>query len=210
MNEVKETQPTPEQRVSKVVSQADALFVREGMPRVPGQRGMICGLAADVITRVATKDGGLESNGYNLRNVHKQMGIANKYDAFQHEFNLLRAGPEPYLVDIAFCQFLDPKTGEIRQSSRESTYIPYADNSLAQQLLDKGYFLLTDEALRDYLNMSSVAQDKSYIQTATLERLLAVDPKLVIHPPDHDDAVLDRYLEGEAVWPWMNSDADKK
>lgn len=207
MSEVppKETRLTPEQRVAAVVSQADALFVRKGMPRVPGERRSICGLAADVFTRVAEREGGLESNGYDLRNVHEQMGVADKYDTFQHEPNILRAGSQLFMVDIAFCQFLDPKTGEIKQG-RFNTHVPYADNPLAQELLGKGYFPLTDELLRDYLNISSASPDKSYIQSATVERLLSIDPKLIIRPRDHDDVTLDRYLEGAAVWPWMSSE----
>lgn len=205
MSEVppKETRLTPEQRVAAVVSQADVLFVREGMPRVPGERRMICGLAADVVTRVTEREGELESNGYDLRNVHEQMGVVNKYDVFQHESNILRAGSQLFMVDIAFCQFLDPNTGEIRQGLL-NTNITFADNPLAQELLNKGYFPLTDESLRDYLNISSASPDKSYIQTATLDRLLSVDPKLIIRLPDHD-ATLDRYLAGAAVWPWMSS-----
>lgn len=201
----KETNLTPEQRVVAVVSQADALFVREGMPRVPGQRGMICGLAVDVVTRVASRAGELESNGYDLRNVHEQMGVADKQDVFQHEFNILRAGTQLFLVDIAFCEFLDPKTGEIRQG-RYKTGILYADNPLAQELISKGYFLMTDESLRGYLNISSASPDKSYIQAATLERFLSKDPKLITRLPDHNDATLDRYLEGTPVFPWLASD----
>lgn len=207
MSEVppKETRLTPEQRVAEVVSQADALFVREGMPRVPGERHMICGLAADVVTRVASKEVGLESNGYDLRSVHEQMGGSNIYDVFRHEFNILRASPQLYLVDIAFCQFLDPNTKEIRQSPH-NTNISFADNPLAKELLSKGFFPLTDESLRDYLNITSASPDKSYIQTATLEKLLSVDPTLIIRPPDHNDATLDRYLEGEIMFPWLDSD----
>lgn len=199
----KETR-TPEQIVAAAVSQADALFVREGMPRIPGGRGMICGLVADVVNRVAEREGGIESNGYDLRNIHEQMGVADKYGTFQHEPNILRVGSQLFVVDISFCQFLDPQTGEIRQG-RFNTRIPYADNLLAQELLSKGYFPLTDESLRDYLNISSASPDRSYIQTATLGKLLSVDPKLIIRPPDHEDAVLDRYLERVVIFPWLNS-----
>lgn len=198
VGEVREVEVTPEQKVADVVAQADALFVRREMPNAPGERQMICGFASDVVTRTARREG-LEANKYQLLWIHRELGMPSKHEAFQHGMNVIKAGDQLYLVDISFCQFMDPETGEIRQA-QYGTGIQYKGNPLAQELLTKGYFRLTDQSLRDYLIVSSATEDKSYIKDATVGKLLAIDPRRIISPPDHDDSYMDRYLDG-ATWP---------
>lgn len=192
----KEIQLTPEQRVSGAVSQVEALFARREIPRAAGERAMMCGFSAEITTRAARREG-LEADKYQLMYLHRELGIPDMNDALQHGMNVVRAGDEAFLVDISFTQFMDPETGEISQGRGFNIPLKYADNPLAQELINKGYFKLTDESLRAYLDMSSRSPDKSYIQAATLSKLLSIDPKSASTNTDHSDTYLDRLLNGE-------------
>ena len=191
-----ETQLTPEQRVSGAVSQVEALFARREIPRAPGERAMMCGFSAEITTRAARRQG-LEADKYQLMFLHRELGIPNMNDALQHGMNIVRSGDESYVVDISFTQFTNPETGEINQGLGHNVPIKWADNPLAQELIKKGYFKLTDKSLRAYLDISSKSADKSYIQTATVGKLFSIDSKLATQPSNHSDAYLDRLLDGE-------------
>lgn len=192
----KETQLTPEQRVLGVVSRVEALFTRREIPRAPGERAMMCGFSSEITVRAASREG-LSAEKHQLMDLHRELGIPDMNDALQHGMNIVRAGDEAYIIDISFTQFLNPETGEINQQASHHIPIKWADNPLAQELIKKGYFKLTDESLRSYLDISSRSADKSYIQAATVERLLSIDPKSVATSTDHSDIYLDKLLDGE-------------
>ncbi len=191
-----EKQLTPEQKVLGVISQVEALFTRRQIPRVPGERRMMCGFSADIINRAARKQG-LEADKYQLMLLHRELGIPDMNDALQHGMNIVRVDDAAYIVDISFTQFFNPETGEINQGPGYLIPIRWANDLLAQELISKGYFKLTDESLRAYLDISSRSADKNYIKVATVGELLSIDRGLVTAPTDHSDAYLDRLLDGE-------------
>ncbi len=193
----KEAPLTPEQRIAEVVSRADSVFIRRGMPREPDERQMICGMASDLVSRAADRKG-LRNHKYQLRGIHKALGISDPENALRHGMNIVWIEDEAYLIDISFVQFMDPKTGTINQGEDDwrGTGIKYAENPLAQELIKKGYFKLSDETLREYLNISSEASDKSHIQSATVEKLQSLNPKVIVRNFEHEIPYMDKLLDG--------------
>ena len=110
-------------------------------------------------------------------------------DGFEYRFPLISHTREFLVLQCSEEFFTASKSGKKLLSEDGS-----------QELLRKGYFKLTDESLRGYLDISSASSDKTYIQNASVEKLLTVDPSKMIQELDHDESYLDRYLDG-ATWP---------
>lgn len=193
---INEKGTTPEIEVNKVVERADAVFQKAGKPRSPGKREMVCGLASDLVQRAAERYG-IDCQCYQLRRVHRQLGSQEWFkDAFQHAFNIIRIGQDLYLADISFCQFIDPASEKISQNPIE-TDIRYQDSLVARELLGRGFFILNDQSLKDYLNISLAgSSDRKYFEEVTVDRLLSLDPKLITVANEHDPSRLDDYLDG--------------
>ncbi len=185
---------TPEIVLSRIIAEAEAIFERRGVPREFGKRGNFCGFASDLVKRAAERGGIETTQTRQLLSVHREFGNTDDRSALQHAFNTLKIGENAYLVDLSFCQFVDPKTGEIRQANIKGGGSA-EDYPQLSQLMRNGFIVLTDGSLREYLKMTTSATDKSYIDSATVDKLLA--QKSLEY--DHDEEELDEFLDGTRI-----------
>ena len=190
----------PDKAIRGIIEEVDKALGPED-PREPGKRVGACGLAADLVKRSAERHGA-SAQTYQLLDVHRIFG-GNRDDAFQHGFNVLSVGDQRYLVDESFVQFIDPATQRMYQGFglEGQPELPISgtlsEHPVAEALLKEGYVLLTDETLREYLRASSTAGDKSYIDQASVERLVSDSTPRI--PYDHTTSWLDQRLAGEPV-----------
>ncbi len=171
-----------------------------GEPREPGRRFGACGLASDLVRRSAELQG-ISAETRQLLYVHRDLG--GMENAFQHGFNILSIGGKRLLVDVSFVQFIDPQTQEIYQGintegrPRHPISGKLDEHPVAQSLLRDGYAELNDDSFKEYLRVTTSAVDKSYIEAATVEKLIA-DPSSIM-PYDHTLVWLDQRLGRSSV-----------
>jgi hypothetical protein len=101
-------------------------------------------------------------------------------NAFQHGFNIITVGNQSYLVDLTFPQFLGD-SGTIQWGPKDRGYQNYSsgvsnENPLAQELVTHGFVPLTDANLQEYLRITSLAEDRSYVANMNVELLREITP----------------------------------
>lgn len=186
---------SPEALISRIISPADAVFDRFGQPREAGKRFGACGFSSDLVRRSAEKTA-VTCDNRQLISLHEALGATVGSATFQHAINILQTDGGPYLIDISFCQFVQPETGDIEQGT-DLRSGNIKDHPLGRELIEKGFLPLTDETLQEYLRMTTKTPDADYIKSASVEKLLN-NPSSVIGY-DHDIEELDKYLEGKTV-----------
>lgn len=138
--------------IDDVVAQVDKVLARTGSPQGLGCRGGACGLASD-LTRFVAQESEMSAQAFQVQQLNVTRGILPQ-QSFQHGFAVVTdIEGTSYLVDPTFSQFMNPVTGLIEQPPVSSGI--QIGNPLAQTLLGKGYIELTDETLRQYLNLTT-------------------------------------------------------
>lgn len=159
--------------VLALILDVDDRMASDGHPRIAGQRRGDCGNATTDLAKRGLELG-LHIPRVSVTSVHRLFGakeweVGRLDRAFGHYFNVSDTG---LLIDLTFCQFIDPQTEEIRQHFGHSSGV-LNQSPVAQALLRDGHVALTDENLRDYLRITSAATDKDYIARATVAELSA-------------------------------------
>ncbi len=164
---------TPEQKLSGIVRRAEAAVAKEsGTPRAPGNRTGGCTFAPDIVDRLIDplklQGENIASKTIQINDVHKRAGNFKKdgkidvSNGFQHAVSVISVDGEKFLVDLTFCQYMNPdgfiSSGIVRNGIKN-------DNPLAQELLTNGYIRLTNESLQEYLLLTSSVADSSTQQT---------------------------------------------
>lgn len=188
-----EQEAAPEKYIGELVARAEKPYESLGAARKPGERFGVCGVTSDLVRR-SGENAGFDVKSFQIANVHKALGVASDSEAFTHGFNVVSVDGAPFLVDISFCQFIDPQTGEIHQFNAVKTGVKYGESPVAKELLEKGYVELNDETYREYLRITSSSSDKRYIQNATVENLVSPTSGLTIDY-DHSLKWLDKSLD---------------
>lgn len=151
-----------------------------------------CNFVPDAVTYCAIQDG--KENGYQVQSLNyltkdlhrvaagvvpdrNSEDYAKFYqDTFAHQFNVLVIKGKPFLVDLTFSQFVGPN-GNIWYGAKGIDTDISNDHPLAQQLLHAGFAPLTNENLQDYLRMTTISEDKSYIGNVTTDLFTEVQPR---------------------------------
>jgi hypothetical protein len=147
-----------------------------------------CNSVPDILAGIAADEH--ERNGlqaevklFQLENLHTAAGGFG-LEAFRHGFNTINISDQSFLVDLTFGQFLGtsgnleagPKMGgKFADMKRLSSGAPN-DTPFVQEIIAKGYVPLTDDNLREYVRITSMAKDKSYSENVTTELLDIVRP----------------------------------
>jgi len=168
--------------VVDVARQTENLFLQSGLPNEPRTRGQCCGVGAEIENhlfhfhnkdiRRDIGDGG-ESFVVMLWRIHAasrnidqdalQQNLLNtgmrpetQLGVFHHTLCVYKKDERAYVLDRAFCQFVNPKDLSLDDGLAEGGPNDYASGSSASaspvdQLLKLGYFELTEKTARDFL-----------------------------------------------------------
>ncbi len=193
-----EVAKTPETSVIEVINDVEVILKPAGHLREAGSRMSICGIATDLVARAA-ENRGVKAEKYQMHDVY--LGFGGKVEnSTRHEFDTVAIGGKNFLVDESFCQFIDPKTGDVGDVNLEEGRQVFevegnlATSPLASALLDTGYVELTDEVLREYLRLLCGVVDDMDISVQGLK---------IIEPLEYDHTAeeLDGLLRGQISFP---------
>lgn len=167
--------------VTTVANQTENLFLQSGLPNKPRARGECCGVGAEIenhLFHFSDKDtirdaGNGESFVAMVWHVHAasrnldqdalQQNLLNtglrpetQLGVFHHTLCIYKQGGRAYILDRTFCQFVNPKDLSLDDGTAEGGPNDYASGSSAStspvgQLLEQGYFELTEKNARDFL-----------------------------------------------------------
>jgi hypothetical protein len=178
---------SPEAPIGEIIQEVDRVFDKAGDPRVAGGRKGVCNLAVDLVKRAA-ENKGFDAKSYQAMDVHESLGGRN-IDSFGHGFNIVTVGGKKFLVDISFCQFIDPQTHEIKEGQQVSGRLE--DSPVASALLNLGYVELTGASLEDYLRITNIGS-KVHLQKVSVDSLDQLAPLKY----DYEMSELDGWLSG--------------
>lgn len=135
----------------------------EIQPREPGQRIQHCGLTSD-FTAVVAEQLGLTADVFQLIRLNEMRGVPAE-SSLGHALTVLTDRKKNrFLIDLSFCQFIDPVTRRVRQSKKSNLQSGEV-SKFAENFIWPGYIPLTDQSLNTYLNLatqsSATAQDIS-------------------------------------------------
>jgi hypothetical protein len=150
-----------------------------------------CNIAPDIFMYVASDESqkneyNVDIKKYQVLTLHEEAG-GKHGESFQHAMNTAVVDGEQFLVDLTFAQFRGPD-GMLQQSSAQYSSGVENANPLAVELITNGYAPLTDGNLKEYLRITSLSADKSYIDNVSIEWLGNV-PDLPREFDTHEGAV---------------------
>lgn len=141
--------------------------------RVFGERVGACSDFTKVVDRKA-KELGLDSVRYQAFAIHGFFGGTEAgVEGFAHEFNVVGDGKRRFIVDLTGVQFADPQTGKVRHKLDGQISGDVSEHPILEKLARDGFVELTEDTFRDYLRFTAGASDKSYIDNATYDAVLA-------------------------------------
>jgi hypothetical protein len=184
---------TPEAQIKEIVGEVDSVFDRVGDQRVAGGRKTACGQATNLVKRAA-ENKGMPVSIYRVVDIQERLGGID-IDSFSHVFDVINAGTKKFLIDLSFCQFIDPQTHEVKELVHGVGPIITGNldtSTVALALLNSGYVELTDASLREYLRLTYL-DSANHVQNASVGNLDRVTPR----PYDYPTAELDDWLSGK-------------
>lgn len=156
LSELRLPQQLPTQQALEVVIEfaekgLSAALQKDAPPRSPGERRGYCGLSADLTAAVGELLG-MRAHVFQVKDLNELRGVPGDA-SFTHVFSVLSDERDRnFLVDISFCQFMDPRTGQVFRSDTIPTTTP---SDLPQQFLQPGFVELTNSVLNDYLQLTT-------------------------------------------------------
>ncbi len=167
--------------VTAVANQTENLFLQSELPNEPRARGEYCGVGAEIENHLfhfsdkdIRRDVGdgksfvamvwhIHAASRNLDQGALQQTLLNtglrpetQLGVFHHTLCVYKKGERAYILDRTFCQFVNPKDLSLDDGTAEGGTNDYVSNSSANtspvdQLLELGYFELTEENIRNFL-----------------------------------------------------------
>lgn len=121
----------------------------EYRPREHGFRSGYCDFAAG-LSAVVAEHLGMRADLMQVADINLMRDIP-RGESFSHAFAVIadKKG-DGYLMDLSFCQFVDPFTGRVRQDIRTDPTDPLG-GPFAEQFIMPGFVKLTDKTLNQYL-----------------------------------------------------------
>ncbi|HET9946880.1 MAG TPA: hypothetical protein VFQ63_02350 [Patescibacteria group bacterium] len=174
---IPESPLTPEQKVSRLVNMVDkGLIFDFGEKREPNLRQQACDFSIALVKRAFEREAesddaykGIALTTYQTSDVHLFFGETDEEVPFSHGITVVDVEGKPFLIDLTFCQFMNPDGGPLHEG-RLNTSVSSA-TPLAQELLANGFIALTEENLREYLRLTTKRENPSYLQKVTLAGL---------------------------------------
>ncbi|MBU0578550.1 hypothetical protein KKE34_03360, partial [Patescibacteria group bacterium] len=162
------------------------LYSGELTPQGPGCRTLSCGLSSD-INYYSAQAYGVSAETYQLQNVQASRGLVEtaSQGSFRHAFSVVDTGETLYLADNTFGQFINPETFSVQQIAGTEGIdqiligdIADLNDPIVNDLMQLGYFELTEANFRRYLDITSttpVPQGVSALEALNITSSLKID-----------------------------------
>lgn len=167
--------------VVDVARQTENLFLQSGLPNEPRARGECCGVGAEIenhlfhfsakdirrdigdsesfvamVWRIHAASRNLDQDTLQQTLLDTGLRPETQLGVFHHTLCVYKQGGRAYILDRAFCQFVNPKDLSLDDGIAEGGPNDYVSGSSAStspvgQLLKLGYFELTEENIRNFL-----------------------------------------------------------
>ena len=188
---IQERNNPPNVKLDSIIERFERGWAGVGYEPREERRWGSCNIAPDMFMYVADEEGkkhgySVATKKYQVLTLHEEAG-GKHGESFQHAINTAVVGGEQFLVDLTFAQFRGPD-GMLQQSSAKYSSGVENSNPLAVELITSGYAPLTDRNLKEYLRITSLSADKSYIDNVSIEWLGNV-PDLPREFDAHEGAV---------------------
>lgn len=141
-------------------------------PRAPGSRSGYCGFTSSHVA-VVGEQLGLQADIFQVMQLNTHRGVPSEA-SMKHAFTVLTdARGKRFIVDLSFCQFVDPETSGVRYYD---LHAPDAEAvEFAKQFTWPGFTELTDESLAKYLRLTTTSRIDA--RKLTVKQLMADLPR---------------------------------
>ncbi len=150
-------------------------------PREHGLRDNSCDFMSG-LTSVIAEQLGLKAEILQVGDINQMRGIQREH-SFSHEFTIVTDGDgKRFLVDLSFCQFIDPFTGKIYRGARAKDSDPDG-GALAPRFITPGFVPLDDKTLNEYIRLLTRSGAHPDIDRLSVSSVLDAAPRYdLAHP----------------------------
>lgn len=147
-------------------------------PREVGERSTLCGFTANY-SAIVGELLGFRSDLFQVRDLNTLRGIPGEASMI-HGFTVLtdKEGKH-FLIDLSFCQFMDPTTSKVRYSFGE--FSRPDPTGLAKKFIWPGYVELTDKTLAEYLKLTTLHDIDA--RSLSVKKMMKDGPRIELDKP---------------------------